>query len=229
MGVFDFVKDAGAAVGVGKSTKETKAEEARKKADAAVAAAKKEEAEKKRASAAAAKAKAASAAKVKKARDNAAMAAKKEAEMEHEKAQQLTKYVTDLGLKARGLEVGFNDGVATVKGVAANAATKEKIVLALGNVEGVRQVRESLKVAPARKAAAGSVTPAQRKAATARRKAASSAQAMHTVKSGDTLSKIAKKYLGDANRYPEIFKANQPMLTDPDKIQIGQVLRIPRK
>ncbi len=45
--------------------------------------------------------------------------------------------------------------------------------------------------------------------------------------SGDTLSKIAKEYCGDATKYPIIFEANQPMLTDPNKIHVGQVLRIP--
>jgi nucleoid-associated protein YgaU len=50
---------------------------------------------------------------------------------------------------------------------------------------------------------------------------------MVTVRSGDTLSKIARDYLGDAKRYPEIFEANRPMLKDPDEIFPGQVLRIP--
>ena len=49
----------------------------------------------------------------------------------------------------------------------------------------------------------------------------------HTVVSGDSLSKIAKKYYGNAMKYPVIFEANKPMLTDPDKIYPGQVLRIP--
>ena len=49
----------------------------------------------------------------------------------------------------------------------------------------------------------------------------------YTVKSGDTLSKIAKEMYGEANKYDQIFQANQPMLKDPDKIYPGQVLRIP--
>ncbi len=44
---------------------------------------------------------------------------------------------------------------------------------------------------------------------------------------GDTLSAIAKKYYGDASKYPKIFEANKPMLSDPDKIYPGQKLRIP--
>ena len=49
----------------------------------------------------------------------------------------------------------------------------------------------------------------------------------YTVKSGDTLSKIAKEYLGSANDYMKIFDANRDQLTDPDKIKPGQVLKIP--
>ena len=49
----------------------------------------------------------------------------------------------------------------------------------------------------------------------------------YTVKSGDTLSKIAKEHLGDANAYMKIFNANTDQLTDPDKIKPGQVLKIP--
>jgi LysM repeat protein len=52
--------------------------------------------------------------------------------------------------------------------------------------------------------------------------------ATYTVKSGDTLSGIAKSLLGDASQYPKIFEANRDVLSDPDKIKPGQVLRIPR-
>jgi nucleoid-associated protein YgaU len=50
---------------------------------------------------------------------------------------------------------------------------------------------------------------------------------VHTVSSGDTLSKLAKMYLGDANRYMEIFKANGGTLTNPDQIKVGQKITIP--
>ncbi|KRG78407.1 hypothetical protein ABB30_03575 [Stenotrophomonas ginsengisoli] len=49
----------------------------------------------------------------------------------------------------------------------------------------------------------------------------------HTVAKGDTLSAIAKQYLGKANDWPKIFEANRDVLKDPDKIQVGQVLKIP--
>ena len=49
----------------------------------------------------------------------------------------------------------------------------------------------------------------------------------YTVKGGDTLSKIAQEFYGDAKQYMKIFEANKPMLTHPDKIYPGQLLRIP--
>src|SRR5207253_8648250 len=49
----------------------------------------------------------------------------------------------------------------------------------------------------------------------------------YTVQSGDTLSKIAKQFYDNANEYMKIFEANRDRLTDPNKIQAGQVLNIP--
>lgn len=49
----------------------------------------------------------------------------------------------------------------------------------------------------------------------------------YEVVAGDTLSKIAKKYYGDPDLYPTIFDANRDQLTDPNKIKVGQKLRIP--
>jgi len=58
--------------------------------------------------------------------------------------------------------------------------------------------------------------------------AAAAGSATYTVKSGDTLSKIAREHLGDANAYTEIFNANRDQLSDPNKIHPGQVLKIPQ-
>jgi cell envelope opacity-associated protein A len=62
--------------------------------------------------------------------------------------------------------------------------------------------------------------------------AGSSASSAHsgqtyTVQTGDTLSKIAKQFYGDANKYTKIFEANRDKLSDPNKIQVGQALNIP--
>jgi|WetSurMetagenome_2_1015567.scaffolds.fasta_scaffold685278_2 nucleoid-associated protein YgaU len=53
------------------------------------------------------------------------------------------------------------------------------------------------------------------------------AYGFYTVQSGDTLSKIAKHFLGDANKYPAIFDVNRDQLSDPNKIGVGQKLKLP--
>jgi LysM repeat protein len=78
-----------------------------------------------------------------------------------------------------------------------------------------KDVVADIKVRPGAQQAAGQSTPAGRGHQT------------YTVKAGDTLSAIAKKHLGDANAYTEIFNANRDQLTDPDEIKPGQVLKIP--
>ncbi len=119
----------------------------------------------------------------------------------------IEKYIASQNLTAAGLSVKYDADTetATVSGVAVDQATREKIVLSCGNVSGVAKVDDLMTVA----AASG---PASK---------------FRAVKSGDTLSKIAKEEYGDANAYMKIFEANKPMLSDPDKIYPGQMLRIP--
>ena len=74
------------------------------------------------------------------------------------------------------------------------------------------------------KAVATSATPTQTQAQPTQKQT----QVTYTVKSGDTLSKIAREFLGDANAYMEIFNANRDQLTDPNLIKPGQVLKIPQ-
>ena len=57
--------------------------------------------------------------------------------------------------------------------------------------------------------------------------AAATATKTYTVRSGDTLSGIAKTHLGDANSYMKIYELNRDQLSDPDKIKPGQVLKLP--
>jgi nucleoid-associated protein YgaU len=54
-----------------------------------------------------------------------------------------------------------------------------------------------------------------------------SSEQLHEVKKGDTLSKIAEQYYGDASLYMKIFEANRNILKDPNLIKVGQKLRIP--
>ncbi|SDB59962.1 BON domain-containing protein [Flavobacteriaceae bacterium MAR_2010_188] len=161
MGLFSFIKNAGAKIFGGKTDKEEATE---KKADAAA----------------------------------------KELKSEEMASRKLEQTIRDLQLKVDNLEVHIDDDMAKVSGKAHDQATKEKVVLVVGNSEGIATVDDRMTVDH-------SEPQAQ----------------FHTVVSGDSLSKIAKKYYGDAMKYPVIFEANKPMLKDPDKIYPGQVLRIP--
>ncbi|MBP93028.1 MAG: peptidoglycan-binding protein LysM [Flavobacteriaceae bacterium] len=162
MGLFSFIKNAGAKVfGIGKTEAEEAAEA---KADAA-------------------------AAKLK--RESAA-------------ASRMEETVSDLKLEAKNLQIKIDGDTATISGMAYDQATREKIILVVGNSNGIAVVDDQMTV--------------EHKEPEAQ---------FHTVVSGDTLGKIAKKFYGNAMKYPVIFEANKPMLTDPDKIYPGQVLRIP--
>jgi nucleoid-associated protein YgaU len=137
---------------------------------------------------------------------SANIAAGQEAKMNDTLKAKLNEY----GLVVKGVHVEFSAGVVTITGEAANQATKEKVVLALGNLPGVQKVDDRMTLPPAPVAA-----PAEPEAQ------------FYTVAKGDTLSKIAKQFYGDAMKYPTIFEANKPMLKSPDLIYPGQVLRIP--
>ncbi len=112
----------------------------------------------------------------------------------------LVQEIADLGLDASGLEITVDGDTVKVEGEAVSQEMKEKVILAVGNVEGVAAVEDTV---------------------------AGDDPTFHTVVKGDTLWAISKKTLGDGNRYNEIFEANKPMLSHPDKIYPGQVLRIP--
>ncbi|WGK65942.1 peptidoglycan-binding protein LysM [Croceiramulus getboli] len=161
MGLFSFIKNAGAKLGIGKSTKEEAAEAAAEKAAA-----------------------------LRKANEKA--------------AANMKETVHDLGLEVDNLKIEISGDTATVHGKATDQATKEKIVLVVGNTEGIAQVDDRMEVEH--------TEPEAR---------------FYTVEKGDYLSKIAKEMYGDAMKYNVIFEANKPMLKDPDKIYPGQVLRIP--
>ena len=120
------------------------------------------------------------------------------------KAGSLYRLVTAMNFDVEDFAVRFIDGEAKLTGQASSQEIREKIVVLVGNVQGVARVDDDMTVA----------TPAPE-------------AKLHTVERGDTLSKIAKAYYGDAMKYPVIFEANKPMLDNPDKIYPGQVLRIP--
>jgi nucleoid-associated protein YgaU len=136
---------------------------------------------------------------------DAEVAAKLEA-LNKAAAEAVVDYIHSQSLDANALDVMFDAATSTVNvyGVAEDQETKEKILLCCGNVAGVAHVNDKMEVENPEPEAE-----------------------WHEVVSGDTLSKIAKEYYGDAMKYPQIFEANKPMLTHPDKIYPGQMLRIP--
>ena len=119
-------------------------------------------------------------------------------------AQQLEEHVKSMGLEIEDAAFSIAGGKATIRGKVDTQEISEKVALTVGNVAGVETVDNQLEV----------VNPEPE-------------AVFYTVVSGDYLSKIAKKHYGDASKYHAIFEANKPMLTDPDKIYPGQVLRIP--
>ncbi|HPF97540.1 MAG: peptidoglycan-binding protein LysM [Flavobacteriaceae bacterium] len=139
-----------------------------------------------------------------KAAEASAEAAAAEERAELAAANRLMETINDLGLQVENLEVVIDGDLATVSGAAFDQATKEKTVLVVGNSAGIATVDDQMTVENPEPEAQ-----------------------FHTVVKGDTLSKIAKKYYGNAMKYPVIFEANKPMLKNPDLIYPGQVLRIP--
>ena len=113
----------------------------------------------------------------------------------------LKKEIDDLGLDVSGLDISVEGDTVKVSGAAISQEMKEKVILAVGNIEGVAAVDDT---------------------------STGNEPVFHTVEKGDTLWAISSKTLGSGARYNEIFEANKPMLSHPDKIYPGQVLRIPQ-
>jgi nucleoid-associated protein YgaU len=123
---------------------------------------------------------------------------------EKQKETALANLVNQMGFHVQDLFIDVEGDKVTVKGKVDSQEEKEKIVLLLGNSEGIGSVDDQLQVANPEPAAQ-----------------------YYDVKPGDNLSKIAKQFYGDANKYNLIFEANRPMLKNPDAIFPGQKLRIP--
>lgn len=168
MGLFDFVKNAGAAL-LGRDDEKEIEQKARAEAPNATAA-------------------------------EAAREKMRVAKMGAKLQGQLSAH----GLEVENLDLAITGDTVRVGGTVTDQATREKVVLTLGNNEGIAKVDDQLEVTQTEPEAT-----------------------FYTVVRGDTLGKIAKEHYGNAMKYPVIFEANKPMLSDPDKIYPGQVLRIP--
>jgi nucleoid-associated protein YgaU len=117
------------------------------------------------------------------------------------------KTIEDQGVLVQNLHV--QDGKLFIRGAAPSEAAKGYVWTAFKQVDpGVGDLLADITVDPS--------LPQPK-----------SAGQSYTVKSGDTLSKISKHFYGDASRYMKIFEANRDQLSDPDKIKVGQTLKIP--
>ncbi|WP_077044229.1 peptidoglycan-binding protein LysM [Pseudomonas sp. KK4] len=120
-------------------------------------------------------------------------------------SEQLKEHISKVGLGSPNVQATVDGDKVTVTGEVASQEEKEKILLAVGNIEGVGSVDDQITVT-------GPVVVAAK---------------FVTVVKGDTLSAISLRVYGDANKYQKIFEANKPMLKDVNKIYPGQSLRIP--
>lgn len=128
-----------------------------------------------------------------------------ESNLAGQKKVMLTGLVNSLGVNIQNFDLEYNDSRVTVYGQVTADKDKSMVISALENADGINFVDNRISVtAPAAPAAQS-----------------------YTVKSGDSLSKIAKSFYGDPMKYKEIFAANQDILKDPNKIFPGQELKIP--
>jgi len=145
--------------------------------------------------------------------------------------------IINSGVHIQGCEVTYDNGTVNLAGECATQADMEKAVLLAGNVAGVNNVFVNglgVRDNPAASAinnpadpavaegAAGSAAPVDAPAGEVEQ------TEFYVIKSGDTLSKIAKEVYGDAMAYTRIFDANKEVIQDPDKIFVGQKIRIPK-
>jgi nucleoid-associated protein YgaU len=106
----------------------------------------------------------------------------------------------------KDLHVSYDNGVVSLSGNAESPEALEKAVLMAGNVHGVGEVKvDELKAPPQTEAVE-----------------------YHVIEKGDTLWALAKRFYGDGNAYPRIFEANREVIKDPDRIFVGQKIRIPK-
>ena len=132
------------------------------------------------------------------------------------RTENIVRNLAALDIDGEQVDVSVKGEVATLKGTAPSQEALEKLVLCAGNQHGISSVDCGLTLAAV-----------ESQASEAELTSAAETPNFYTVKSGDTLGKIAKEQYGNASKYTVIFEANKPMLKDPDHIYPGQTLRIP--
>ena len=161
---------------------------------------------------------------------------------EAKKEAAIKAHLDSFGGDYAGVSVEVDGDLAILSGSVPSTSAREKAVLIAGNIDAIDKVDDRLTVTAAASTASipdfsnvsGGVASTEAVlgagAATGGLSSAGGGEAesqFYTVQKGDTLSKIAKEFYGEASKYPQIFEANKPMLKDPDKIYPGQMLRIP--
>jgi nucleoid-associated protein YgaU len=135
---------------------------------------------------------------------------------DEEAAEKIKELILQNNPGVRNLEVEFDQGVVGLSGECESGAAMQKCVLLAGNVEGVIDVyANKMTIRPPEGGGEEKAEPAEEPVE------------FYTIRSGDTLGKIARQYYGDAMQYPRIFEANREVIEDPDKIYPGQRIRIP--
>ncbi|MEM6638508.1 MAG: peptidoglycan-binding protein LysM [Pseudomonadota bacterium] len=139
---------------------------------------------------------------------------------DEEAAEKIEKMINDNNPGIQNLEVKYDDGNVTLCGDCESVDAMQKAVLMVGNVAGVKGVDGSELQLP---------RPADNPEATIDPAVAVNENVeYYEIQSGDTLSKIAKRVYGDAMEYKKIFEANREVIEDPDKIFVGQRIRLPK-
>jgi nucleoid-associated protein YgaU len=123
---------------------------------------------------------------------------------ERKREAALVAVINQMGFKVRDLAVDIEGDKALVRGAVDTQEEREKVILLTGNTDGIASVDDRIEVSRPEPEAQ-----------------------YYDVKPGDSLSKIAKQFYGDANKYNLIFEANRPLIKDADDIYPGQKLRIP--
>jgi LysM repeat protein len=137
---------------------------------------------------------------------------------DEEAAEKIKEHILAHNPGVENLEVTYESGIVGLSGRCTNTAAFQKCVLMAGNVQGVIDVY-----------ATGLVPYVDPAAPPRAAEAVEPEEIYYVIEKGDSLWKIAAKFLGNGNRYPEIFEANREVILDPDKIFPGQKIRIPPK
>ena len=142
-------------------------------------------------------------------------------------AEKIKEFINANNPGVKDLAVDFDNGIVNLSGECTSGDAHEKVVLMAGNCKGVADVyatnltypKPEPQAAPATGGGAAEAPDAP---------AAATESEFYVIQAGDTLSKLAKEHYGNAMEYMKIFEANREVIEDPNKIFVGQKIRIPK-